>query len=298
MKDIIRAMFIIGGCLFSIPLIVVYASGYKEGQMLAMINESTPDEEKDIVTKEALISVLAKEIPYTYEDEAIKAQAVITRTYMARRILGYQNKGQLIGYTKEEMKVLWGEHYETIYAAYEAAVEETENEMLFYKDNLIEPLYHRASAGHTRDASEIYNMEVSYLKGVESKQDTITKQVKLSKENIVEKLRNQYSNLEVETDLLENQIQIIERDAAEYVKSIQVGNIILQGEEFRNLLGLPSSNFKIFKMDEDLIFDVKGIGNGIGLSQNGANELAKEGMDYKNILHFYYTDIEIKQYEN
>lgn len=298
MKNIIKSMLIIGGCLFCIPLIIVYGNGYKEGEILSKINSTAQADEKDIITKEALISVLAKEIPYTYEQEAIKAQAVIIRTYMARRVLGYQNKGQIIGCSSKEMKELWGEHYESIYLTYETAIEDTENEMLFYEDNLIEPLYHGASAGYTRDAKEIYNVEVPYLKSVESKLDTVTKQVEFSKEAIVEKIRAQYDNLEADAEFLQNQIQIIERDSAEYVKSIQVGNIILKGEEFKSLLGLPSSNFKIFEMGEAIIFDVKGVGNGIGLSQNGANELAKEGMDYKDILHFYYTDVEIKEYEN
>lgn len=101
----------------------------------------------------------------------------------------------------------------------------------------------------------------------------------------------------VDIGTLENQIQIIEKDEADYVKSIQVGNVTLKGEEIKELLDLPSSCFKVYSSGDELIFDVRGIGQGIGLSQNGANELAKQGMNYKDIIKYYYTDVMIEKYE-
>ena len=95
---------------------------------------------------------------------------------------------------------------------------------------------------------------------------------------------------------LEAQIQIIEKDQSEYVKSLQIGNQIIDGEEFKNLLDLPSSCFKIFNQQDWLVFDVKGEGNGIGFSQNGANEWAKEGKDYKELIYAYYKDVKIGEY--
>lgn len=301
MKEYFKSAALIGLCLFLIPMIVVYTSGYDTGKLLETIDNANQEEAReanlDIINEETLIGILAKEIPYTYELEAIKVQAVVTRTYMARRILGIQSKGALKGYTVEEMKALWQENYDKNYAIYKAAVESTYYEMIFYDNQPIEALYHSASSGKTRDAESIYNKDIPYLKSVDSKVDHISKQVRLTKQKTAELIREKYPELIVDVSTLENQIQIIEKDEADYVKSIQIGNVTIKGEELKELLGLPSSCFKIYVSGEEMIFDVRGIGQGIGLSQNGANELAKQGMHYKDIIKYYYTGVTIEKYE-
>ncbi|WP_069998894.1 SpoIID/LytB domain-containing protein [Cellulosilyticum sp. I15G10I2] len=301
MREFIKAICFIGGCLFFIPFMVVYVGGYQNENLLQEINsvsqtQSAQKNTSDFIQEEQIIGILAKEIPYTYEYEAIKAQAVVIRTYMARRILGIQNKGELIGYSLEEMQDLWGESFNNIYATYQDAVKETQNEIILYDSEPIEALYHRANGGKTRSAHEIYNVEVPYLISVMSEKNPVTKQVEMSKHEMSNKLREVYSDLIVDEKTLENQIQIVEKDEAEYIKSIQIGNRVIKGEEFRKIIGLPSSNFKIFNHGETLIFDVKGAGSGVGLSQNGANELAKEGKKYHEIIKHYYTDIIIQNY--
>ena len=299
MKEYLKSAVLIGVCLFLIPLLVVYASGYDSGELLRAVQGTAGEEgtPKDIINEETLIGILAKEMPYNYEGEAIKVQAVVTRTYMARRILGIQSKGALTGYSIEEMQALWDKDYEKIYNIYKQAVESTYYEMIFYDNSPIEALYHAASSGRTRDAQSIYNKDIPYLKGVDSKVDFISKQVRVSKEKVAELIKEQYPELIVEASTLENQIQIVEKDDADYVKSLQVGNITMGGEEFKEMLNLPSSCFKIYASGDELIFDVKGIGQGIGLSQNGANELAKQGMNYKDIIKHYYTDVTIEKYD-
>ena len=143
----------------------------------------------------------------------------------------------------------------------------------------------------------MYKTEVPYLKSVESPVDTVTHQVTYTKKEVVERIKSKYDQLLVSADTLENQIQIVSKDEAGYIGGIQIGNITLGGEEFKTLLELPSCAFKIFFSDENVIFDVKGVGTGIGLSQNGANELAKQGMGYEDIIKHYYTDITIENYE-
>lgn len=301
MKEYFRSAVFIGLSLFLIPVIVVYASGYDTGKLLKTIESARQEEANkealDIISEETLIGILAKEIPYTYELEAIKVQAVVTRTYMGRRILGIQSKGVLKGYTVDEMKELWQENYDKNYAIYKAAVQSTYYEMIFYDNQPIEALYHSASSGKTRDAASIYNKEIPYLKSVESEVDRISKQVRLTKEKTAALIKEKYPELIVDVPTLENQIQIVEKDEADYVKSIQIGNITLKGEELKTLLELPSSCFKVYVSGEELIFDVRGIGQGIGLSQNGANELAKQGMGYKDIIKHYYTGVTIDKYD-
>lgn len=301
MKEFIKVICFIGGCLFFIPFIIVYAGGFYNEDLLQKItvqSEVKEDEANNsaFIDKEKIIGILAKEIPYTYEYETIKAQAVIIRTYIGRRTLGIQNKGDLEGYTVSEMKELWGVHYDSIYATYEEAVKETGNEMIFYNNEPIEALYHQSSGGRTRAAKDVYNVDIPYLQSVESTGDSVTQQVEIKKSEIAAKLREVYTDIIVDENTIEAQIQIVEKDEAEYIKSIQIGNMIIKGEDFKKLLGLPSSHFKIFKKDDSLIFDVKGVGHGAGLSQNGANELAKAGKTYRDIITYYYTDVSIENY--
>ena len=301
MKEFIKAIGFIGGCLFLIPFIIVYAGGYQKEDLLQKITmeqagiESQKDS-SDFIDKDQIIGILAREIPYTYEYEAIKAQAVVIRTYMARRILGIQNKGELIGYTEQEMKELWGQDYRSIYGTYEEAVNETQDEIIVYENEPIEALYHRASAEKTRSAKDVYNVEVPYLKSIDSEKNPITKQIQMQKTEVANKLREVYEDLTVDENTLENQIQIVEKDEAEYIKSIQIGNSIIKGEEFRKIMKLPSSNFIIFNQGDTLVFDVKGSGHGVGLSQNGGNELAKEGKNYQEIIKHYYQDVTVEKY--
>ena len=301
MKNFIKTIAFIGGCLFLIPFIIVYASGYQNGELLQEINRQKQQQAAEannpsLIDEEKLIGILAKEVPYNHEYEAVKAQAVVVRTYMARRVLGIQNKGELVGYTEEEMKKLWGENYNNIYKTYQQAVKETQNEIILYNDEPIEALYHEASGGKTRNAKVLYNVDIPYLKSVVSEGDRVSKQIKLSKSEMANQLREVYPDIVIDETMIENQIQIVEKDEAEYIKSIQIGNAILKGEDFRTILGLPSSNFTIFSQGKYLIFDVKGIGHGVGLSQNGANELAKSGKTYQEIITYYYMDVTIQNY--
>lgn len=300
MKKFIQMMICVGSSMFLLPIFIVYISGVEVGHVgeINSASQTQVKKEEDIIDEEILVGILAKEIPYTYELEAIKTQAVLIRSYMARRILGIQNKGAIVGYTVDEMKQIWGEErYQSIYNVYKEAIEATRGEIILYDNQPIEALYHEASSGRTRDAKSVYKVEIPYLKGVESPVDKISKQAKYTKEEIVRLMKEKYPNLIASADALEKQIQIVSKDEAGYVGVIQIGNITLTGEEIKNMLELPSCAFKIYNSEESLIFDVKGVGTGVGLSQNGANELAKQGMGYEDIIKYYYTDVTIEKYE-
>ncbi|MBU3805236.1 MAG: SpoIID/LytB domain-containing protein [Candidatus Cellulosilyticum pullistercoris] len=300
MKKFIQMMICVGSSMFLLPIFIVYISGVEVGHVgeINSASQTQVKKEEDIIDEEILVGILAKEIPYTYELEAIKTQAVLIRSYMARRILGIQNKGAIVGYTVDEMKQVWGEErYQSIYNVYKEAIEATRGEIILYDNQPIEALYHEASSGRTRDAKSVYKIEIPYLKGVESPVDKISKQAKYTKEEIVRLMKEKYPNLIASADALEKQIQIVSKDEAGYVGVIQIGNITLTGEEIKNMLELPSCAFKIYNSEESLIFDVKGVGTGVGLSQNGANELAKQGMGYEDIIKYYYTDVTIEKYE-
>lgn len=299
MRDYFRMLICVGSSFILLPIFIVHISGIEVRNHQILEKETIQQkEEKDIISEEVLIGILAKEIPYTYETEAIKAQAVVARTYMARRILGIQKQGAIVGYTEKEMRILWGEEqYKEIYATYKKAVEATARKLVMYENKPIEALYHEASSGRTRDAKSVYKQEVPYLKGVESNVDKVSDQVECSKEKMIDILKEAYPSIVVDAHSLEKQIQVVKKDEAGYVNAMQIGNVTLSGEEIKGLFNLPSCSFKIYSSEDKIIFDVRGIGDGIGLSVNGANELAKQGMLYEEILKYYYTDVTIEEYE-
>lgn len=299
MRQYLQMILCVGSCFILLPIFLIHISGVEVGEgkgASSIVQEQETN--KDIINEETLIGILAKEIPYTYELEALKAQAVVERTYMARRILGIQEKGAIVGYSVEEMKQLWGEEqFNSIYNTYKEAVDQTLGKLIMYDHKPIEALYHEASSGKTRDAKNVYKKDVPYLKSVDSSVDKISQQIKYSKEEIIEKFTKEYPSLAVEAENLSSQLQIVKKDDANYITALQIGNITVSGEKFKEILNLPSCAFNIYDSGEELIFDVRGAGNGIGLSLNGANELAKQGMLYEDIIHYYYTDVTIEDYE-
>ena len=299
MKEQLKMGIFILVTILGVPLIIIYRTGYNSEACIEKIkyNIESKNEWKDIIQEEVLVGILAKQIPSTYEVQAIKAQALISRTYMARRILGIERNGALKGYSVDEMKELWGSDYDEIYDIYKEAIVDTCNEVIVYKNNIIEPLYHKSSSGVTRDGSALYHREIPYLKSVESLVDKVSKQIMMPRKDLTNRLKDEYKELVIIADNIEDQIQIVEKDTGGYVVSLQIGNLIIDGEEFRKLINLPSACFEIYVADNRIIFDVRGQGSGIGLSQNGSNELAKKGMNYKEIIQYYYTGIEIQKRE-
>lgn len=277
---------------------MVYVGGYYNPNMINELSRETAEETRvQNELDEKIIGILAKEVPSDYQYESIKAQAVLIRTYIIRRQLGIISQGQLEGLSIQEMKDLWQEDFDEIYDIYAQAVGETTGEVIYSGEEIIEPIYHRSSGGATRNAKEIYGMDIPYLKPVHSEGDPITKTIKMAKVEVTNKLRQVYKDIILDENILEQQIQVISRDDSDYITNIQIGNRMMTGEELKKILGLPSSNFEIKNEGANLVFYVKGIGHGVGLSQNGANYLATQGMTYDQILAYYFTDTEIKKYK-
>lgn len=285
------------GCILIIPTFVVYIGGYYDPNMINELSlEKTEEQQVQSELDQKIIGVLAKEVPTDYHYEALKAQAVLVRTYMLRRQLGIITQGQLEGLTMQEMKDLWQEDFEEIYQSYEQAVSDTRDEIIYYEKEIIEPIYHRSSGGETRNAKEIYGMDIPYLQPVSSQGDPIIQEIKMSKLEIAAKLRQVYKDIIIDDNILEQQIQIIRRDESEYITQIQIGSKMMTGEELKKILGIPSSNFEVQNVGENLLFKIKGIGHGVGLSQNGANKMAEKGSNYNQILSHYFTGTQIKKY--
>lgn len=252
-----------------------------------------------------LVGTVARQIPAEYGLEALKAQAIITRTYIYGQMDGrtqiQEEELGLKSLGEEQMESLWGrENFVEYYDKISQAVQETKGLVMALEEgeeNLVpEPMFHRASTGYTRDGGEGY----PYLQSVDSPWDveaegylTVTEWepgevVRLMKEAAVKRGGE-------EPELSEGQvmdtIQLVSRDKAGYVKEIQIGAHIYTGEEIQAALGLPSAAFTLEEHEGMVRAVCKGIGHGYGLSQQGAHGMAQEGKTAEEILKYYYQNI-------
>lgn len=248
---------------------------------------SHPDEEEKMA---ALVSILARDIPVTYEEEAIRAQAVIVRTNYEYALS--QGKAPETGLSVAEQTKLFGnENYNRYYQKLENCLIDTEGEVLTYLGQEIEAPYFAVSAEKTRGT------ELPYLKSVESIWD-ITSEDFLKVEfydagELVDICNQAFPEAGLTAEDWVNTLVVTEREESGYVKTIQVGNSSVSGEEFRKTFSLNSGCFYIREIDGRVRIVTKGLGHGYGLSIYGANEMAKEGKTYQEILSYYYSGIEI-----
>lgn len=230
--------------------------------------------------EEYCIGKLAKEIPLDYEDETIKAQAVIVRTAVYKKIKeagsGIVLEDEI--WTTKEMEEQWGAAlYGRNYKKLEDAWHVTEGQVLIYEEEPANTPFCRMTNGNTRDGGEVLGGEYPYLKIKECPLDIEAKE-------------------QIQTIIVdEMDVEILDSDTAGYITSVRVGQEQVSGEEFRNTYSLPSSSFTIQQYDGKLRITSRGVGHGLGLSQYTANEMAKEGDTYIDILKYFFEGTELRE---
>lgn len=256
--------------------------------------EETVEDRSDEDT-ERLILMLASEMPVTYEKEALKAQAVIARTNLAYAQENDQAEPERI--SREEMRERFGgKDYQKYYELLKSCVEETAGETVTYQDKMIQLPYHYVSAGKTRERAGEKDT-IPYLKAVSSMSDLSSERfLKIefySKKQFRNKLRSAYPDLKFPEDSVEKMASVAKRDASSYVLIVELPGQKISGEDFRNVFSLNSTCFSVKEVDGQVRIVTKGYGQGYGMSQYGANEMAKEGSSYKQILEYYYSGIDV-----
>lgn len=260
--------------LFFIPYLLTAAVN---GMETAILNR-TPDLEEYIPV------VLSKQIPEDYEKETIKAQAVIARTNFLRRIkIEGEDPGNIIRENGEENEELWSA-WKSWDPVYEEAVQETKGQILTAEGELKLVPYHEISGGRTRDgAKALHSEEYSYLKSVDS--------------SIDKKSPFYLNSTYISEQQMPSTLNVKEREETGYVVSMTADEKTLEGESFARGMGLTSSNFSIQKIGGEFRFLSKGKGHGLGFSQYGGNEMAKEGDSWEKILETYFPGMELAVYE-
>jgi stage II sporulation protein D len=184
------------------------------------------------------------------------------------------------------------------YSKIQQAVKETKGHIITYNNKPILTLYFSTSSGKTENSEEVFSTAYPYLKSVESPYDKdyspkYVSTLKISNKDFVNALQKSYSDIQLDEDNLSNQIKILETSDGGSVEKIKIGNKEIKGINVRSILNLNSANFDIDFKDNYLDFIVKGYGHGVGMSQWGAEGMAKEGYKYYDILSHYYAGTQI-----
>lgn len=230
--------------------------------------------------REYCVGILAKEIPASYNKEALKAQAVLVRTDVYGKLgTGVDTVLEEEYWTKEQMQEAWGSgKYSKNYGKLEDAWKETEGQVLTYEGKLAKTSFCQLSNGSTRDGKEaLGSEEYPYLKIVDCPLDIeAPKQIQT-----------------VTIDDMDAEVTAC--DTAGYVQNVRIGNETVSGEEFRMNYHLASSCFSLQKYNGKLRITTRGVGHGLGLSQYTAQQMAKEGADMTAILQYFFEGCELKE---
>lgn len=266
------------------------------------------NETVDMTMFEYVCGSVAAEMPLAYHEEALKAQAVAcyTNALRLKNNSGSDSNGDISddskvhqGYIdKNERREKWGDDFDKYEQKLESAVKAVENEALYYNGELCVAAFYAISGGITEDAENIWGTAVPYLKSVKSEGDKLSPHysstVSFDKDDFKKYAAELNPNAKNETDL-KNAVKIKKTSDAGTVLSAQVYGKTFTGEEIRKAFSLRSPVFTVKCTDTAVTFEVSGYGHGVGLSQYGADYMARSSSTYKEILEHYYTGVEIKK---
>ena len=298
--------------LIFIPFFIVNILGINEIEEIELkyinninvrVKRLATNEIQIVPLEEYIVGVLAGEMPVYFELEALKAQAVASRSYVLKR-LEYNKDSEYdvvdsvlnqVYLDDNYLKEAWGKDYVVNINKLRTAVNETIDEYLEYDGEIIDALFFSTSNGYTEDASIVFNLELPYLKSVESKWDAQTSSVFNSQKTM--SLQEFYEKLGLEYKK-QLSFNVLERSDTNRIIKLEINGNMLNATDVYNKLGLRSTDFNLTQVGTNVVIDTKGYGHGVGMSQYGALGMAKEGYNYMQILEYYYTDAEIKKIQN
>lgn len=249
--------------------------------------------------EEYLVGVVAAEMPAEFEIEALKAQAIAARTYAAKRLS--QSKSTDVKYdvdttvltqawlSDSEMKNKWGWlNYWRYHNKLQKGVSATRGMVLVSKGDYIDALYHSSSGRKpTERAEEVWSSAREYLQNVSSGEENPQRYLKTmtwTSQELFKKLAIKDSP----RALTSGDFQVISRTAVGRAKSVRVLGKVYQTTQLRTLLGLPSTDLEWVIQPDHLTITTYGNGHAVGMSQWGANDLAKKDQNVEGILAHYY----------
>ena len=249
-----------------------------------------------------LPGVVAAEMPASFEPEALRAQAVAARTYILDRAANpvqahrdaavCDDPGCCCAWVSDEaMRENWGGDYRRNLRKIRAAVRATDGETLTYEGEPIRAVFHSASAGQTESSAALWG-PLPYLVSVPSPESAadvpgFRTEVTVSADEMRAALESEQPGLSLPDDPAQWLGETM-RDGSGRVETIALGGVSLSGARARELFSLRSTAFETVYREGAFVFTVTGSGHGVGMSQYGANVMAKNGSDYREILMHYY----------
>ncbi|MGE6377192.1 stage II sporulation protein D [Peribacillus muralis] len=251
-----------------------------------------------------LTGVVASEMPADFEEEALKAQALTARTYIVNQLIGESRSGLPDGAdvsdtvmhqvykNDDELKNQWGSEYKSKMKKISKAIKETEGQILTYDGKPITATFFSTSNGYTENSEDYWQADFPYLRSVSSPWDK-------------EESPKFYNKVVVNTADFENKLgvslssgttigTVVERTSGNRVGVVEIGGKKLTGKQIREKLGLTSSDFNWERQGNRIVITTKGSGHGVGMSQYGANGMAREGKSYEDIVKYYYKGVKVQ----
>ena len=268
---------------------------YVTNKKIKVKNEST-GVITEIPFEEYVKGVVSGEMPANFEIEALKAQAIASRSYALYHMNGKEydvtnTTSTQVYLTDEELKQRWKEQYPRNINKIKKAVEDTEGQYLDYNGQIVNAMFFSTSVGKTENSEEVFVSEVPYLRSVSSEWD---KESPSFTDSVSMELKDFYNLLSLEYNDNLN-IEILEKTSTGRIRKLKINGVELNGRDVATKLKIRSNYFDIKKNEQTLTITTKGFGHGVGMSQYGANGMAKEGYKYEEILKHYYEGTEIKK---
>ncbi|HBN10901.1 MAG TPA: stage II sporulation protein D [Ruminococcus sp.] len=331
MKNYLCIIAVFALLMTAIPAISFRSSAGSDSseisQQTTVVTDTAADEKSDIflvldinsgqileiTEKDYVIGAVCAEMPASFNIEALKAQAVAAHTYAVRQrenelknptpelcgayISDDSSKYQAF-LSEEQAKQYFGDNFNEYYSKISEAVDSVSDEILVYNDEPIVAAFHSVSSGKTESAENIFGSPADYLVSVESIEDInapeYLKEYTFTSDEISARLKETYPDIQLSDDK-DSWLSVKKRTASDTVISLDAGNINMSGWEFRNIFSLRSAAFDIVYENGIFTISTKGCGHGVGMSQYGAEAMAKQGASYDEILKHYYKGAEIKK---
>ena len=291
--------------LISIPFLIIHfffdyniktiISGFNTNKSEQQVRIKRSDGNIQVMNMEDyLIGVVSAEVPISFEEEALKAQAVAARTYAMKQIENSKNREydvtddvmSQVYQDDYKLKEKWKDNYEENINKIKKCVLDTQGEYITYDDKIIYAFFFSTSNGKTEDNKNVFGQDLPYLKVVDSSFDenetsTFLSTKEFSMQEFYQKLQLDYSETLNITD--------INKTESGRISSLKVNGVEFKGRDFQNKLSLRSTDFEIKINDKNITITTKGYGHGVGMSQYGANALAKQNKTYEEILKYFNT---------
>ncbi|WP_336883706.1 stage II sporulation protein D [Priestia koreensis] len=268
-------------------------------------------EVEEVPLEDYVVGVVASEMKADFEMEALKAQSLAARTYIVRKLVNgselKMKKGSKefdardttadqVYASPEELKIRWGSDYDQNMKKITEAVEATRGKVIVYNNAPIDAVFYSTSNGRTEDAKVVWGSSLPYLQSIDNPWDKdspkFTAQTSMTVSDFEQKI---YAATNKKVSINDDLGKVLSRTPGGRVNELKIDGKTFKGTDIRSALGLKSTDFTWVRKGNELLITTKGNGHGIGMSQYGADGMAKAGKSYTDIIHFYYKNVQIAE---